>query len=286
MILLNTTEPEIRLRKENTLFKTERERKNTTIMSDNNNNNNDFWTAWQLLDPLLPTGGFAHSNGLEAATQFGFIDSGNGYGIDVSTFVSDIARNACSTLAPFVLASRNRFDTSSSEGGEENGDIATWSKENAVLHAMLIGNAPALRASLSTGTALCRAAVAAFSGDSSNISKKLKALKQASKPNSCVGHLACVFGAVCGILGVSEKITIRMFVYVTVRDACSAATRLNVVGPLEVAAILRKSTKTMEDLCKEAIERGSDIHSAAVSAPLAEMFATAHDQLHGRLFNS
>ena len=73
-------------------------------MSDDNN---DFWTAWQLLDPLLPTGGFAHSNGLEAATQFGFIDTDNGHGVDVSTFVSDIARNACSTLAPFVLAARN-----------------------------------------------------------------------------------------------------------------------------------------------------------------------------------
>ena len=151
---------------------------------------------------------------------------------------------------------------------------------------MLIGNAPALRASLSTGTALCRAAVAAFSVDSSRISKRLKALKQASRPNSRVGHLACVFGAVCGILGVSEKITIRMFVYVTVRDACSAATRLNVVGPLEVGAILRKSTKTMEDMCEEAIKRGSDVHIAAVSAPLAEMFVASHDQLNGRLFNS
>jgi len=83
------------------------------MMNDDNNsnNNNDFWTAWQLLDPLLPTGGFAHSNGLEAATQFGFIDNGTGTGIDVLTFVLDIARNACSTLAPFVLAARNRFDS-------------------------------------------------------------------------------------------------------------------------------------------------------------------------------
>ena len=204
-------------------------------MSDDNN---DFWTSWQLLDPLLPTGGFAHSNGLEAATQFGFIDSGNGYGIDVSTFVSDIARNACSTLAPFVLASRNRFDSSSSEGGEENGDISTWSKENAVLHAMLIGNAPALRASLSTGTALCRAAVAAFSGDSSNISKKLKALKQASKPNSCVGHLACVFGAVCGILGVSEKITIRMFVYIQILLKIQRLFHINLLNRLKRIRII------------------------------------------------
>ena len=71
-------------------------------MSDDNN---DFWTAWQLLDPLLPTGGFAHSNGLEAATQFGFIDTGNGHGVDVSTLFRT-RRNACSTLAPFVLAQK------------------------------------------------------------------------------------------------------------------------------------------------------------------------------------
>ena len=253
----------------------------------------DFWTSLQLLDPLLPNGGFAHSNGLEAATQFGFIDNGNGNGVDVSTFVSDIARNSCSTLAPFVLSARHRFASSSHfeesaevESEQNNEDVLLWAKENTILHAMLIGNSPALRASLATGTALCRAAVAAFSGDSLPISKKLKALKQASKPNSRVGHLACVFGAVCGVLGVSEKITIRMFVYLTVRDACSAATRLNVVGPLEVAAILRKSTKVMEKLCKEAIERGIDIENAAVTAPLAELFAVAHDQLHGRLFNS
>jgi urease accessory protein UreF len=42
----------------------------------------------------------------------------------------------------------------------------------------------------------------------------------------------------------------------------------------------------MEEMCEEAIKRGSDVQSAAVSAPLAEMFAAAHDQLHGRLFNS
>ena len=246
-------------------------------MSDKDEN--EFWTAWQILDPLLPTGGFAHSNGLEAALQFGFM---NNCGDDVSSFVDDIARNACSALGPFVLSARKRF----SQKEMKDDDILKWCRENEKLHAMFAGNAPARRASIATGRALCRAAVAAFSNDSTAVCARLKSLKRVSRPNSRIGHLACVFGAICGILAISEKISIRMFLYVTVRDSCSAATRLNVVGPLEVAAILRKSTKMMEKLCEDAINNGDCVDDAAVTAPLAEIFAAAHDGLDGRLFNS
>ena len=31
------------------------------------------WASWQLLDSMLPTGGFAHSQGLEAASQSGLV---------------------------------------------------------------------------------------------------------------------------------------------------------------------------------------------------------------------
>uniref|UniRef100_A0A6U1PZU5 Urease accessory protein UreF n=1 Tax=Fibrocapsa japonica TaxID=94617 RepID=A0A6U1PZU5_9STRA len=34
-----------------------------------------WWEIWQIVDSLLPTGGFAHSSGLEAALQLGFIEN-------------------------------------------------------------------------------------------------------------------------------------------------------------------------------------------------------------------
>lgn len=43
------------------------------------------WAVWQLIDPLLPTGGFAHSQGLEAAAQGGLVagaDDRSGRGND------------------------------------------------------------------------------------------------------------------------------------------------------------------------------------------------------------
>ncbi|XLR29749.1 hypothetical protein S83_057649 [Arachis hypogaea] len=33
------------------------------------------WSQWQLLDSLLPTGGFAHSFGLEAAVQSNLVSN-------------------------------------------------------------------------------------------------------------------------------------------------------------------------------------------------------------------
>ena len=35
------------------------------------------WAVYQLLDPLLPTGGFAHSQGLEAAARSGLVAGGD-----------------------------------------------------------------------------------------------------------------------------------------------------------------------------------------------------------------
>ena len=43
----------------------------------------NYWLLWQLADSAFPTGGFAHSGGLEAAWQHGEVRNRN----DLSTFI-------------------------------------------------------------------------------------------------------------------------------------------------------------------------------------------------------
>ena len=73
---------------------------------------------YQLLDPLLPTGGFAHSQGLEAAARSGLVAGGDERpsalaaddGWDVEAFATEATRNAAATAAPFVEAARRAFE--------------------------------------------------------------------------------------------------------------------------------------------------------------------------------
>ncbi|CBI24293.3 unnamed protein product, partial [Vitis vinifera] len=58
------------------------------------------WSQWQLLDSILPTGGFAHSCGLEAAFQAHMISGPE----DLQTYVLHVLENTGSLLLPFVYS--------------------------------------------------------------------------------------------------------------------------------------------------------------------------------------
>ena len=47
------------------------------------------------------------------------------------------------------------------------------------------------------------------------------------------GHLAVVYGIVCGLLLVSKTTCLHMFLYSTLRNLILAAVRLNIIGPME-----------------------------------------------------
>ena len=381
------------------------------------------WAVYQLLDPLLPTGGFAHSQGLEAAARSGLVAGGDERpsalaaddGWDVEAFATEATRNAAATAAPFVEAARRAFEglarkdddeeeeeeeeeEAAAEGVEDRGrrskeerdssrrkqhvkldDDASVDRESAAaaasacssldakMGALLAGNHVASRASAATGAALLRAFLAAHgSGDyyhtpgpDGNRTSDLgngapppapplggaplvapeatlalrdvkrgpgppapseRAPRETPRPVREEGsetlppkpdvlrarrprlHVAVVFGAVVGALGVDAERAARLFAYVVLRDVLSAATRLNLVGPLEAAEALRRCQAAGERLfaralaearrdAEAAVRAGADplegiVRRAACAAPLADIAQGGHDALESRLFSS
>ncbi|MGG7382744.1 hypothetical protein ACQ7B2_29710, partial [Escherichia coli] len=56
------------------------------------------WQIWQIVDSAFPTGGFAHSGGLEAAWQQGWVRSPE----ELGEFVRASVRGAVAGGVPFV----------------------------------------------------------------------------------------------------------------------------------------------------------------------------------------
>ena len=338
------------------------------------------WATWQLIDPLLPTGGFAHSQGLEAAARAGLVAGGDERsgrrgeeetGWDVGTFARECVANAASQSVPFVEAARRVFErlaieTTSQEGRrKDTGDLVSEKhdddafphtrEERLILEAVedfvaldrrlaarLVGNAAATRASAATGAALLRAAIAAFGNPNPNnaneteefepkssflsepLTEALRRAKASARSERARAtrlpgaHVAVVFGAVTGALGFGAKHAARMFVYLTLRDTLSAATRLNLLGPLAAGAAMRRcaaradaSAAEAADACARAADLAAAIprfrdfddfddaprrkrravllamtSRAASSAPLVDVVHAGHDALLSRLFNT
>lgn len=59
------------------------------------------WASWQLLDSMLPTGGFAHSQGLEAASQSGWVTDSLE---SVEAFCRLSLHNQATLMFPYVEA--------------------------------------------------------------------------------------------------------------------------------------------------------------------------------------
>ncbi|KAI6685413.1 hypothetical protein NL676_031326 [Syzygium grande] len=174
------------------------------------------WSQWQLLDSILPTGGFAHSLGLEAAIQTRVISGPE----DLHTFVVHVLENSGSLLLPFVYAASK----------EPSAD--TLCKLDRMLDAMLT-NEVGRRASVAQGSALMRVAASVFSEI-----PLLKMMRENFLSSGVVFfHHAPIFGLVCGLLGLESETCQRAFMFITLRDIISAATRLNVIGPLGAAVL-------------------------------------------------
>lgn len=221
------------------------------------------WNLWQMLDSVLPTGGFAQSYGLEAAVQSHMIPNPEA----LEAFAVNTLENTGSLLLPFVYKA-NRFP-----------NIENWIKIDQILHATLT-NGVARKASIAQGSSLLRVASTVF--------VEIPDLKQmrecARKPGMVHVHHASVFGIICGLLGFDSFTTQQAYLFMTLRDLLSAATRLNLIGPLESASIQHRIFKVANMILKRHMNHS--IEEAHQTDPLLDTVQGCHDFLFSRLFRS
>ncbi|KAK2985069.1 hypothetical protein RJ640_022947 [Escallonia rubra] len=221
------------------------------------------WSQWQLLDSILPTGGFAHSFGLEAAIQARLVLQPE----DLRTYVVHVLENTGSLLLPFIYAAAM------------SPDKQTWHRLDRILDATLT-NEVGRKASITQGSALMRVAAAVFTEVPS-----LKTMRDTSLGTGAVSfHHAPIFGLVCGLLGFDSGTSQRAYMFVTLRDVISAATRLNVVGPLGAAVLQHQVAIVAEDLSNKWMNRA--VEEACQTTPLLDTVQGCHGYLFSRLFCS
>lgn len=215
------------------------------------------WLLWQLADSGFPTGAFAHSAGLEAATQVGLIPD------------SPTLRDWLLWSAEHVLSGSLGYVNAAHRDPARLVDLDRHADTTILTSS-------ARRASVATGNGLITSTAAAF--------PVCRPLKQALRAANASTHLAPVFGAVTARLGCQLQAVQRLFAFQSLRDNLSAAVRLGRIGPLAAQALL---TELGPDLLVLVARHDDDNEDMVCGrSPVVELCCGQHDQLYSRLFQS
>jgi urease accessory protein len=231
------------------------------------------WALWQMVDSLYPTGGFAHSLGLEAATQEGLVTASS-----LREFLSASLHQSSNFALPVVFSSHQM-----AAGSDSSQLVESVLSLNARATA-LYSNHVARKASFAQGAALLRLALSTYAASFPRMQTLLTVRKEAKKRKQGGVHHAVLFGVVCALLGVQAEPTQRMYLFVTTRDVLSAATRLNLVGPMEAAKLQFEATPLLEQVFQA--KKNREMSDSYSSAPVLDLVQAMHDQLYTRIFNS
>ncbi len=215
-----------------------------------------MWMLLQLADSAFPTGGFAHSAGLEAASQAGEIDSVDG----VRRFAREAVWQAGWGALPLV---RGAF------AGPD-----ALPRLDARADAFL-ANHVANRASRTQGRAFLQTAARVFPERTAQVQARAAGLKL---------HLAPIWGAAVSALGVPLADAQRLLLWSTARNVLSAAVRLGLVGTHEAQALLAGLGPLLDEVHAACGEL--EVDALAQPAPLLDLIQGTHDRLYSRLFQS
>ncbi len=209
------------------------------------------WIVLQLADSAFPTGGFAHSAGLEACIQAGEVANRT----DVERFAEELIDQLARGSLPLVAAVHDAPERL--HAIDELADTITWS------HV-------AKRASTVQGRALLDVAARAF------------AKPALAAARGTASHLAPVYGFVTKTLDVGRDDALAMFLHLGIRGALGAGVRLGVLGPTEAQALHLRLHPALD----AALARSHALEEVAQPSPIVELLQTTQDRLYSRLFQS
>jgi urease accessory protein len=208
------------------------------------------WRLLQLADSAFPSGGFAHSFGLEAAAQAGEAR-------DLPRFVREAIWQAGHGALPL---SRAAYE-----------DPSALPLLDARADAFL-ANHVANRASRAQGRAFASTCARIFPAE------------VAAPPAGLRLHLAPLWGSTFRALCVPLDEMQRLQLWTTARGVLSAAVRLGLVGTHEAQSLLDGLSLLLDEVHAACGPLG--VTSLAQTAPLADLLQATHDQLYSRLFQS
>jgi urease accessory protein len=212
---------------------------------------------WQLIDSSFPSGGFAHSAGLEAAWQAGEVANDE----SLRQFMHDNLWQTGRAVLPLVSAAHR--------------EPGRWEELDEMCDAFLI-NAVANRASRVQGRALLAACGRIWpSADLAELEARARTL---------CGHHAPIVGATFHVLGVPLPLTERVTLFVACRSLSAAAVRLGIVGPYRAQRLQDECAPVLDEVLQRC--GGLDVEQLAQTAPLVDVLQAAHDRLYSRLFQS
>ncbi len=256
------------------------------------------WTVWQLIDSAFPTGGFAHSGGLEAAWKHGEVRNRSEFEGFLETSLNQWAH----ATFPFASTAHKEpsrlyeldthcdaFNTNHVANRASRLQGRAWIAAIdkvfeldifAIVHPAGGTLDPGME-SISKPTARNRNGSA--NGKAVPPAWTLKDLR-GSSANSFCGHFSPIFGATVAGLGTEKRAALRMLLFMNLRSLIAAAVRLGISGPMEGQILQNTMGKRAEEILRRCENLSLD--ELAETAPLANLWQANQDRLYSRLFRS
>jgi urease accessory protein len=216
------------------------------------------WLLLQLSDSALPTGGFAHSGGLEAAAQQGEVRTA----ADLRRFLRDALWQTGNYVLPLASAA--------------HADPGALPRLDARADAFLISRV-ANRASRTQGRAFLDTCARIFPDE-------LSLLREDARKAGLLLHHPPLSGAVLRVLGVERTHAQQLLLSLALRGLLFAAVRLGIVGTHEAQRMQHELSPALDEVLAACGELPED--DLAQTAPLLDLFGSTHDRLYSRLFQS